>query len=92
MSKVIFIAQDLAKTLKKIKKKDPVLFCLITKQLKLFSINPKHPSLRLHKLKGELRHAWSISVGMQYRLLFTDGNDFYFFAFGTHKEVYDKAN
>ncbi|MBI5753523.1 type II toxin-antitoxin system RelE/ParE family toxin [Candidatus Peregrinibacteria bacterium] len=36
----------------------------------LFRINPFYPSLRLHKLKGKLDGAWSISVDNKYRIIF----------------------
>ncbi len=37
---------------------------------KLFKNGPFHPSLRLHPLKGKLKGMWSMSVNMQYRILF----------------------
>lgn len=37
---------------------------------KLFKINPFHPSLRLHKLKGKLNELWSISIDLKYRIIF----------------------
>lgn len=36
----------------------------------LFSEDPFHPSLRLHKLKGKFEGAWSISMDMKYRIIF----------------------
>lgn len=40
------------------------------KSEKLFRANPFHPSLRLHKLKGKLKHLWSISLDRKYRIVF----------------------
>ena len=37
---------------------------------KLFRANPFHPSLRLHKLKGNLQHLWSLSINRKYRIMF----------------------
>lgn len=36
----------------------------------LFRVNPFHPSLRLHKLKGKLEGLWSISIDMKHRIIF----------------------
>jgi mRNA-degrading endonuclease YafQ of YafQ-DinJ toxin-antitoxin module len=37
----------------------------------LFRLDPLHPSLRLHQLKGRLKGIWSISVTSSIRILFT---------------------
>ena len=37
--------------------------------LRLLEINPNHPSLRLHKLKGRLREYSSVSINMKYRIM-----------------------
>ncbi|MDP4007842.1 MAG: type II toxin-antitoxin system RelE/ParE family toxin [Candidatus Peregrinibacteria bacterium] len=52
----------------------------------LFKNNSFHPSLRVHKLKGKLFGAWSISVDMQYRIIFKpcDNGDILFASVGTH--------
>lgn len=88
--KVLF-SPDLAKTFQQLKKKDPRLLKQIEKQLQIFSGNPKHVSLRLHKLSGNLNSTWSISVSKSYRLVFVmEGDEAYFFNFGTHDQVYRK--
>ncbi len=38
------------------------------KTLKLLEIDPYHPSLRLHKLKGKLEGIYSISINITYRI------------------------
>jgi addiction module RelE/StbE family toxin len=76
--------------LRKIKKK-PQLFKKIQKQLKLFRENIKHPSLRTHKLKGNLSDTWSISIEGNFRLIyFIKNNEAIFFKLGNHDEVYRK--
>jgi mRNA-degrading endonuclease YafQ of YafQ-DinJ toxin-antitoxin module len=35
----------------------------------LFKSNPFHPSLRLHKLSGDLESYWSISIDMKHRII-----------------------
>ncbi len=78
--------------LRKIKHQDKKLTLKIEKQLALFKIDPKHPSLRLHKLSGKFRNTWSISitkgVRMIYVLLIHDTA--YFVDIGTHDQVYRK--
>lgn len=78
--------------LAKIKQKNKKLSDKISKQLSLFTTNPKHPSLRLHKLSGNADNVWSISITMSIRMLYRlieDGTA-YFFDIGTHEEVYGK--
>jgi len=50
--------------------KNPNLRPLLEKTLKQLSENPFHPTLRTHKLKGELEEIWSCSINYQYRILF----------------------
>lgn len=79
------------KELAKIKKRDKKLFQRIEKQLALFKNDPHHPSLRLHKLSGELEELWSISITISIRIvyIFIDETA-YFIDIGSHDEVYKK--
>lgn len=80
------------KELAKIKQKDKKLTERIHKQLLLFAFNPKHPSLRIHKLSGSMNNIWSISISLSIRMVYRllDKNDAYFIDIGTHEEVYKK--
>jgi len=49
-------------------KKHPDLLSQYTKTLELLEMNPYHPSLRLHKLKGKLSELYSISINISYRI------------------------
>lgn len=71
-------------------KKDKKLVIRIEKQVKLFESNQKHPSLRTHKLTGNLTNRWSISIskGLRMVYLILDENIAYFIDLGTHNEVY----
>lgn len=75
----------------KLIKRDPELLIKIHKQLSLFLQNERHPSLRFHKLKGEMKDFWSISIDMNYRMagVIEDG-EMVFMTFGTHDEVYEE--
>jgi addiction module RelE/StbE family toxin len=58
---------------------------LSLKKEKIFKENPFHPSLRPHPLKGRLRGLWSISVNMQYRIIFQlEKNEVVFISIGKH--------
>jgi addiction module RelE/StbE family toxin len=82
---------DVTTELKKIKSKKPLLFKKIQKQLNIFKENIKHPSLRTHKLKGNLSSTWSISIEGNIRLIYTiKNNEAIFFKIGNHDEVYRK--
>jgi len=83
------VSPELRKELGKIKKLDKKLATKIEKQLQLFLQDHQHPSLRLHKLTGEQRGVWSVSVDMKIRMLYLlENNTAYFFDIGTHDEVY----
>ena len=50
-------------------KKHKELLDRYKKVLHILRVNPKHPSLRLHKLQGNLKEYYSISINMQYRVV-----------------------
>ena len=56
------------------------------KSEKLFHVNPLHPSLRLHALKGRLKGLWSISVTLKVRIIFSrmENGDIVFLSIGHH--------
>lgn len=82
---------ELFKKIKEITKKNPKLSNKIQKQLKFFSVDSKHPSLKTHKLKGGLSSRWSISIEGNMRMIYyLDSNEAVFFDIGTHDEVYKK--
>lgn len=61
------------------------------KVLRLLELNPEHPSLRLHKLKGKFKDTYSVSVTMQYRIILKFalmGNEIILIDIGHHDEVY----
>ncbi len=88
----IKLSQDVINALKKIRKKDKKLANRVEKQLSLFQNNPKHPSLRLHKLTGNFENRWSISITINVRMVYLklEENVAYFIAIGTHDQVYRK--
>jgi len=49
-------------------KKHSDLISQYEKTLKLLEIDPNHPSLRLHPLKGKLKDLHSVSINISYRI------------------------
>ncbi len=61
------------------------------KTLQLLELNPFHPSLRLHKLKGRHRGLHSVSINISYRItleFLLDGATILPVAVGSHDETY----
>jgi len=90
MAKLIF-TESYEKRAAKFIKKHPELFIQYEKVLKLLQINPQHPSLRMHKLKGKLDGICSVSINISYRitLSFIIKDDLIIpIDIGTHDEVY----
>lgn len=85
----IRLSPDVLTSLQIIKLKDHTLLIQIQKQLKLFQTNPKHQSLRRHKLSGKLQNRWSISINRSIRMVYIvlSEDEAYFIAIGTHDEV-----
>ena len=49
-------------------KQHPDLISQYKKTLMLLEIEPSHPSLRLHPLKGKLKDLHSVSINISYRI------------------------
>ncbi|BAI80032.1 plasmid stabilization system [Deferribacter desulfuricans SSM1] len=61
------------------------------KVLKLLELDPHHPSLRLHKLKGKFKDKYSVSITMSYRIILTFvivKKEIVLIDIGHHDEVY----
>lgn len=77
--------------LKKFIKKHPDLLDRYTKTIELLEIDPYHPSLRLHKLKGKLQVYYSVSITMKYRIIIDFiiiNNEIIPIDIGAHEQVY----
>ena len=69
----------------------PDLLLQYEKTLKLLEINPFHPSLRLHRLKGTLNELHSVSINISYRItleFIMDEKTIITVGVGKHGEVY----
>ena len=87
----IRLSERLVVKIKKINSKNPKLARAIKKQLNLCQTDPRHKSLRIHKLSGEMKDIWSISISRNIRMVYIKrGDEAYFFDVGTHDQVYKK--
>lgn len=85
----IYITTAVERKIQKLINKDPLLAQKIDQRLAQFQENPRHPSLRIHKLTGKTRGAWSLSVNAGYRLLFDyTESGILVVDIGSHEEVY----
>ncbi|WP_306301638.1 type II toxin-antitoxin system RelE/ParE family toxin [Geminocystis herdmanii] len=85
MQKAITIEQ------KNLSKNIPELVKQYEKTLKLLELNPHHPSLRLHRLKGKLQDLYSVSINISYRIclhLIITEKEIILVDIGSHNEVY----
>lgn len=90
MYKVIF-TDSYNKRAKKFLKKHKDLINQYEKVLKLLELNPKHPSLRLHKLEGKLQDLHSVSINISYRItieFIIENETIIPVNIGTHEDVY----
>jgi mRNA-degrading endonuclease YafQ of YafQ-DinJ toxin-antitoxin module len=67
----------------------------IEKTLQQLSEDAYHPSLKTHKLKGDLDGTWSCSIDYSNRILFRfvlspeeDREEIFLLTLGTHDDVY----
>jgi toxin HigB-1 len=66
---IIKLSTYFAKKLDKLKRRNRLIEKKIDSKLKILTTNPRHPSLRLHKIEsGE--NSWSVSVDTDLRILF----------------------
>ena len=73
-------------------KNHPELIGQYEKTLKLLELDPFHPSLRLHKLKGRLSELHSVSINIGYRIsieFLLNEKTIIPVNVGSHEDVYD---
>ena len=79
------------KKLKKFLKKHPDMIKKYEKTVFLLENNPFHPSLRLHKLQGDKKEFYSVSLDMQYRIILDFiiiENKIFLIDIGTYDDIY----
>ncbi|MEG3437046.1 type II toxin-antitoxin system mRNA interferase toxin, RelE/StbE family [Pannus brasiliensis CCIBt3594] len=93
--KTLVFSSPFKRAYKAIIKRNPALKSKIAEKLKLLEIDPYDPSLRTHKLKGQLSGAWACSIEYDCRIVFsfsqnpdTQEEEIFLIDIGTHDEVY----
>ena len=79
------------KRVRKFLKKHPDLKEKYKKTLKTLMVDPFYPSLKLHKLQGDLGNYYSVSINMSYRILLDFiivDSEIILIKIGSHDEVY----
>ena len=91
MSYKLIYKDSFIKKAVKLFKKNPILKDKFDKTIKQLEKDPFYPSLRLHKLKGNLKEYYSVSINMSYRIvinLIIIDNEIYLLDIGSHDDVY----
>jgi len=91
MSYKLVYTNSYIKRAKRFVKKHPELTGQYEKTLKLLEINPQHPSLRLHQLKGNLKDLHAISINVSYRItleFYFNNKEIILVNVGHHDDVY----
>lgn len=89
----IVFTQAYTQKVKQFLKKHPSLKKQYAKTIELLSLNPYHPSLRLHKFTAGKITAYSVSINMSYRIsldFFVERGQIIPLSIGTHKDIYGK--
>ncbi|NJL72410.1 MAG: type II toxin-antitoxin system mRNA interferase toxin, RelE/StbE family [Candidatus Competibacteraceae bacterium] len=92
MAKIVY-TESYIRRAKKFVQKHPELLNQYKKTLQLLELNPKHPSLRLHKLTGRYKDLYSVSINISYRIsleLYIEDDRIIPIDVGSHDEVYGK--
>lgn len=93
MRRVLLRSPAFARDLRSWLKSRPAAADAIEAALEQLSADASHPSLRTHKLRGQLSGCWACSAGYDLRIVFEyieheDSDAILLLAIGTHDEVY----
>jgi len=91
MNYKIVISDAYKKRVTKFLKKHPDMLKRYAKAIAILEVDPFHPSLRLHKLKGNLHEYYSVSINMEYRVVIdflVVDNEIIPIDIGSHDDVY----
>ncbi len=89
----LYRSKSFVRTARKFLKRRPELTGDLADALRKLETNPYHPSLKTHKLTGELDGSWACSAGYDLRIIFRFGKHagqsvIILETVGTHDEVY----
>jgi addiction module RelE/StbE family toxin len=82
-----------SRELKRLLRRNPQLRTVVEQTLQTLAENPFHPSLKTHKLKGDLAEKWACFIDYSNRIVFkfvetSDLQEIVLLAIGSHDEVY----
>ncbi len=84
----VVLHRQFEKQLVKLSKKIRIQF---NERLALFRVDPSHPLLHVHTLKGDMYPYESMNVSADYRALFLRSkSEITFYEIGTHSELFKK--
>ncbi|PSB25249.1 type II toxin-antitoxin system YafQ family toxin [Stenomitos frigidus] len=93
--RVLIFDESFRRALKRRCKNRPKLQANVLTALSLLEIDPFSPTLKTHKLQGELKDLWSCSVAYDFRIVFyfqqledEEEEAIVLVDIGTHDEVY----
>lgn len=93
--RALLFDESFRRALKKRCKNRPELQAKVSETLSLLEADPFIPSLKTHKLQGELKGLWACSVEYDFRIVFrfealdeTEEEAIVLIDVGTHDEVY----
>jgi mRNA-degrading endonuclease YafQ of YafQ-DinJ toxin-antitoxin module len=87
----IIYTESYIRRAKKFIGKHPEIISQYEKTLKLLEVNPFHPSLGLHRLKGKLNKLYSVSINISYRIcidFIIDEDKIILIDVGKHEDIY----
>lgn len=85
----LFVSDIFKKRARKFLKKHPEFRQPIKDTLDLLARNPFAGKLKTHKLSGENKGQWAVSLSCEYRILFMfEGHTIHLTNMGSHDEVY----
>lgn len=79
------------RTARRLVKRDPQLAEALAATLEQLEDDPRHPRLKLHRLRGQLEGLWAARITYQIRVVFTlneHDREIVLLDVGTHDEVY----
>jgi len=91
MSWTLVFTEQYNRRAAKFLKRNPALESQYAKALELLTLNPHHPSLRLHALAGRLTGLNSVSISLKYRItieLIVTQHEIVLVNVGDHDSVY----
>lgn len=91
MSWQLIFTEQYTKRAARFIKAHPDAATLYHKTLELLELNPHHPSLRLHALRGKLDGLYSISINLKFRItleLIVTDQEIILVNIGDHDQIY----